>query len=89
MSKASALLSEDSDSIAFYPATQAGIKILVITDDIDRTANETLQKVLGIHEQEGVRSLCIHEYIDIAILMVFPTGNRAKKAKRLDAIVVS
>jgi hypothetical protein len=44
---ASALLSEDSDSIALYPAAQAGVKILVIAYDIDRTANKSLQEVFS------------------------------------------
>ena len=88
MSRASALLSEDSDSIAFYPAAQAGIKILVIPNDVDRASNEPFQKVSGIHEQEGVGRLCIHENINIAALMVFATSNRTKQTKRLNAIVV-
>ena len=87
MSRASGLLSEDSDSIALYPAAQAGIKILVIADDIDRTANKPFQEVLGIHEQEWIGRLRIHKHIDITALMVFATSHRAKKSKRLDAIV--
>lgn len=89
MFRASALLSEDSDSIALNPAAQAGIKILVIADDIDRTTYEPFQEVLGVHEQEGIGGFCIHKHIDIAALMVFTTSHRAKKTKRLNAIVVS
>ena len=83
------LCSEDSDSISFYPATQAGIKIFVITNDVDRTPNKTFQIIFGIHQQEGVGGLCLHKYINITALMVFTTGNGTKKAKLLNAIVVS
>ena len=88
ISRASALSSEDSDSISFYPATQAGIKIIMIANDIDGTSNKPFQELLGIHQQEGVGSLCIHKHINITTLMVFTTGNRAKKTKRLNSIVV-
>jgi len=53
MSKASVLFSEDSNSIAFNSVTQAGIQILVISDDIYRTTNKPLQKILGIHKHKG------------------------------------
>jgi len=49
MFRVSTLLSEDSDSIALYPAAQAGVKIPMISDDVDRMANEPFQKVFGIH----------------------------------------
>ena len=89
MSKASALFSEDSDSISFYPAAQAGIKVLVISDNVDRTADKPFQKILGIHKNKGIGSLGLNKHIDITTLMVFTTGHRAKKPKRLDAIIIS
>ncbi len=84
-----ALFSEDSDSISFYSAAQAGIKVLVIANNVNRTPNKPFQEVFSIHEQEGIRGLCLNKNIDITAFMVFTTGNWPKKSKRLDAIVVS
>lgn len=78
MSKASAFCSEDSDSISFYSAAQTGVKILVITDNVDWTAHQLLKKVFGIHEYKGIRGLCLDKDIDITALMVFSAGNRPK-----------
>jgi len=89
MSKASALFSEDSDSIAFYPATQAGVKVLMVANDIDRTTDKPFQIVFGIHKHKRIGSLCLNKHIDITALMVFTTGHGAKKPKRLDAIITS
>lgn len=82
-----ALFSEDSDSISFYSATQAGIKVLVIANNVNRTSNKPFQEVFSIHEQEGIRGLCLNKNIDITAFMVFTTGNWPKKSKRLEVLV--
>ena len=70
-----ALFSEDSDSISFYSAAQAGIKVLLIANNVNRTPNKPFQEVFSIHEQEGIRGLCLNKNIDITAFMVFTTGN--------------
>ena len=89
MSRANALFSEDSDSISFYSAEQAGIKILVIPYNVDRTAYKLFQEILGIHKQKGIGCLCLDEHVNIAAVMVLTSGHRTEKPKRLDAVVVS
>lgn len=89
MSKASALFSEDSDSISFYSAAQAGIKIFVVSYDVDGTTNKPLQIIFGIYKQKGIGSLRLNEHINITALMVFTTCYRTEKPKRLNAIVVT
>ena len=60
----------------------------MISNDIYRTTDKPLQKSLGIHKNKGIGSLCLNKHIDITALMVFTTGHRAKKPKRLDAIII-
>jgi len=61
----------------------------MIANDVNRASYKPFYILLGIHEQERVRSLCLHKHIDIAAFMILATGNRPKKPERLDAIVLS